>query len=194
MTPFIIAGIIIAFLIFVLYMPLGVGAKYENGAFFIVKIAFFSFEIPVNRVIKPTKKKKKSEKKEKKPEEEIDKAVIGLDFILSLLGDFRRFVRARISLYKFDFAVTFGTADAASTAVLTGHMWSLVYNLLALVDKIVYVDNPKVNVTPVFNDATFSIKASGIIKTRLAHIIATAVVFAYKFLKYKRNKIRRTTK
>lgn len=192
MSPLIITGIIIAVLILILYIPLGVGLKYENGAFIIVKLAFKNFEIPLKKVL--NKPKKKSEKTEKGPEEEFEKSIVGLDFILSLFGDFRRFVRKRFSLSGFELKITFGTADAASTAVLSGHLWSLSYNLLALVDKLVYVDNPKVEIIPVFNEATFSAKAQGIIKTRLAHIIAAAIVFAYKFLKYKRNKSRRNTK
>lgn len=192
MSPLIITVIIIAVLVLILYIPLGVGLKYENGAFIIVKLAFKNFEIPLKKVL--NKPKKKGDKKEKNPEEEIEKSIVGLDFILSLFGDFRRFVRKRFSLCEFGLTIAFGTADAASTAVLSGHLWSLSYNLLALVDKLVYVDNPKVDITPVFNEATFSARAQGIIKTRLAHIIATAIVFAYKFLKYKRNKSRRNTK
>ncbi len=193
MNPLIIMGIIIAVLILILYIPIGVGLKYENGTFVIVKIAFKNFNIPLKKVlIKPKKKGKKEEKK--KSEKELEKSIVGLDFILSLFGDFRRFVRKRFSLSQFELKVTFGTAEAASTAVLTGHIYSLSYNILALIDKLMYVDNPRVEVTPVFNDATFSANAQGIIRTRLAHIIATATVFAYKFLKYKRNKKRRKTK
>ncbi len=193
MNPLIIMGIIIAVLILILYIPIGVGLKYENGTFVIVKIAFKNFNIPLNKVLnKPKKKGKKEEKK--KSEKELEKSIVGLDFILSLFGDFRRFVRKRFSLSQFELKVTFGTAEAASTAVLTGHIYSLSYNILALIDKLMYVDNPRVEVTPVFNDATFSANAQGIIQTRLAHIIATATVFAYKFLKYKRNKKRRKTK
>lgn len=194
MTPFIITGIIFAVLILILYVPIGIGAKYENGTFVIIKVAFFKFNIPLNKVLNFGTKKKKAPQKKEKPENEIEKSIVGLDFILSLLGDFRRFVRKRFSLSEFRLSITFGTADAASTAVLTGHLWSLGYNLLALIDKLMYVDKPDISVNPVFNDATFTLKAQGIIKTRLAHIIATAVVFAYKFLKYKRNKTRRKTK
>lgn len=193
MNPFIITGIIIAVLILILYIPLGVGLKYENGAFIIVKLALWNFDIPLEKLLNRPKKKKAKEK-EIKPEKELEKSIVGLDFVLSLFGDFRRFIRKRISLTEFALKVTFGTADAASTAVLSGHLWSLSYNLLALIDKLIYVDNPKVEVVPIFNEATFSITAGGIIKTRLAHIIATAIVFAYKFLKYKRNKTRRKTK
>ncbi|MBQ3110976.1 MAG: DUF2953 domain-containing protein [Clostridia bacterium] len=193
MNPLIIMGIIIAVLILILYIPIGIGLKYENGTFVIVKIAFKNFNIPLKKVLnKPKKKGKKEEKK--KSEKELEKSIVGLDFVLSLFGDFRRFVRKRFSLSQFELKVTFGTAEAASTAVLTGHIYSLSYNILALIDKLMYVDNPRVEVTPVFNDATFSANAQGIIRTRLAHIIATATVFAYKFLKYKRNKKRRKTK
>ncbi|MBQ8540974.1 MAG: DUF2953 domain-containing protein [Clostridia bacterium] len=192
MNPFIIMGIIVAVLILILYIPIGVGLKYEDGAFVIVKVAFKNFNIPLEKVL--NKPKKKEPKETKKPEKELEKSIVGLDFILSLFGDFRRFVRKRFSLSKFELKVTFGTANAASTAILTGHLYSLSYNILALIDKLMYVDSPKVEVVPVFNDATFSASARGIIKTRLAHIIATATVFAYKFLKYKRNKKRRKTK
>lgn len=193
MNPLIMMGIIIAVLILILYIPIGVGLKYEDGTFIIVKIAFKNFNIPLNKVLnKPKKKGKKDE--DKKSENELEKSIIGLDFILSLFGDFRRFVRKRFSLSNFELKVTFGTAEASSTAVLTGHLYSLSYNILALIDKLLYVDNPLVEVTPVFNNATFSAKAQGIIKTRLAHIIATATVFAYKYFKYKRNKKRRKTK
>lgn len=193
MTFLVITAIILAFLVFVLFMPIGIGVKYENGAFVIVKIAFFSFNIPVNKLIGAKKQKKeKTSEKPKKPEEEIEKSIIGLDFILSLLGDFRRFVRKGISLSDFKLDLTFGTADAASTAVTTGLLYTLVYNLLGLIDKLMKVKEPKVNITPIFNDATFHITATGIIRTTLAHIIATAIVFAYKFFKYKRQKRRKS--
>ena len=192
MNPLIITGIIIAVLILILYIPLGVGLKYENGAFIIIKLALWKFDIPLKKLLNRPKKKKA--KKEKAPKDELEKSIVGLDFMLSLFGDFRRFVRKNFSLTDFALKVTFGTADAASTAVLSGHLWSLSYNLLALIDKLFYVGKPKVEVVPVFNEAVFSATAQGIIKTRLAHIIATATVFAYKFLKYKRNKIRPANK
>lgn len=194
MSPLIIAAIIILLFVIILYLPIGIGAKYEKGTFVLVKVAFFSFSIPINRVLGAKKKKKPEKDTEKNAENDIEKGIVGLDFILSLFGDFRRFVRKRFSLSDFELEVVFGTGDAASTAVYTGHLWSLSYNLLALIDKLMYVDEPKVSVNPVFDDVTFSAKAKGIIKTRLAHIIATAIVFAYKLLKYKRNKTRRKTK
>ena len=148
MILWIVLGIVLLVLILLLFMPVGIGAKYEKGAFIIAEVAFCKMVIPFNKILGDRSKKKAKEKpeKEKTPEEEIEKNIIGIDFVLSLLGDFRRFVRKRFKLKGFDMNITVGTADAASTAVSTGLLWTLSYNLLALIDKLVYVENPKVNV------------------------------------------------
>ncbi len=191
MTFLIIMAIILIFLCFIMFMPLGIGAKYENGAFIVAKLAFFSFEIPFNKVIRKKEKGSTSDMHRKNaPEKEIEKGINKLDFILTLFGDFRRFVRKGISLGEFDLRMVFGTSEAASTAVSVGLLYTLIYNFLGLADKIVEVKNPVVKIQPVFNEATFSIYAKGIIKTTLAHIIATATVFAYKYFKYKSQKRR----
>lgn len=182
-------SIILLILVFLLLMPLGIGVKYENGAFLIVKVSFLSFNISFEGIIDKLGKKKKKQKPAEDAkvdlEKEIDKSITDIDFIITLFGDFRRKVRSGFTLKNFDLIITMGTAEAASTAVLTGMLYGFAYNLLALADKIVYVDNPKVNIKPQFNDATFKLTLNGIITTRLVHIIATAFVFAYKFFKYK---------
>ena len=83
MSPLVITGIIVAVLILILYIPLGVGLKYEKGAFVVVKIALWKFNIPLRKVLNRPEKKKK-DKGEKKPKNELEKSIIGLDFILSL--------------------------------------------------------------------------------------------------------------
>ncbi len=193
MSTLITILIVLFVLLIILFMPIGVGAKYENGVFVIVKIALFSFDIPINKVIKKPsgKKKKRKEEKPKKPEDDLEKGIIGLDFILSLFGNFRRFVRKKVRLSDFKLKISIGTSDAASTAVTTGLLWSLSYNLLGLIDKLVLVKDPIVKVEPEFNQATFSITAQGIFATCIANIIAVAVVFVFKFLKYKNKKTRR---
>lgn len=193
MTFFIIMAIILLFLCLVLFTPLGIGIKYENGAFIVVKLAFFSFDLPLNKLLRKKKKKTSNDThKQKNPQREIEKGINKLDFVLSLFGDFRRFVRKGISLSEFDLKMVFGTSEAASTAVSVGMFYTLIYNFLGLTDKIVEVKNPVVKIQPMFNEATFSICAKGIIKTTLAHIIATAIVFAYKYSKYKSQKRRKS--
>ena len=51
MSPgLIVLAVVLLFLITLLFIPIGVGAKYENGTFVIVKLAVFSFDIPINKI------------------------------------------------------------------------------------------------------------------------------------------------
>lgn len=190
MTFLVISVIVVAFICFVLFVPIGIGAKYENGAFFIINVSFLSFCIPFNKAFKRKKKKKDNEEKPQ-PRKELEKGINKLDFILSLFGDFRHFVRKGVSMSDFEFDLSFGTAEACSTAVTVGALYALVYNLLGLCDKIIRITKPNVKITPFFNEAVFSLKVKGIIKTTVAHIIATAVIFAFKYSKYKSQKRRK---
>lgn len=179
--------IVVIILLIVLFIPVGIGAKYEDGVFVIVKISILKFDIPLNRKVKKLSKKNNSS-----PDDDLNKSIISIDFILSLLGDFRRFVRKRLCLEEFNLNLTFGTSEASSTAVSTGALWGIVYNLLGLVDKVVRVKNPKVDITPEFNTLTLRVSTQGIVTSCIAHIIAVTVVFVFKYLKYKKS--RRTNK
>ncbi len=189
MNTFVIIGIIFAVLVILAYIPIGIGAKYDNGVFVIVKISVFKFNIKLNKKVKKLSKK---DDKSSSAEEEINKSIIGLDFILSLLGDFRRFVRKRFSLEDFNINIVFGTSEASSTAVASGAFWALIYNLIGLIDMLVQVKKPYIDIKPIFNDAVWNLTAEGVIVSRPVHVVATAFVFVCKFLKYKKS--RRTNK
>ncbi|MGM9552362.1 MAG: DUF2953 domain-containing protein [Clostridia bacterium] len=193
MNLIIILGILFAILILILCIRVGIGVKYDNGIFMIVKIAVFKYEFKFNRKVKKLSQKNFRDSDAKKT---IDKSIVGVDFILDLLGDFRKFVRKRVSLEDFQLNITFGTAEASSTAVSAGALWAISYNLLGLIDKLVLVKKPKVDIKPVFNEATWNMSVSGIVTSRLAHIITVAIVFAIKYFNYKKNKnkSRRTNK
>lgn len=186
MIPYIIIGIILMIIAILLVVPVGLGIKYENGGFVIVKVSFFSINISFEKILDKILSKPKEKKTENADiEKEIDKSIVDIDFIISLFGDFRRFVRKRFILKQFDLNVEIGTAEASSTAVITGMLYGFAYNLLALIDQLVMVKDPKVDVKPQFNDAVFKLTLRGIITARLVHIISAAIVLAYKFLKYK---------
>lgn len=181
-----------ALIILLLIIPLGVGIKYENGVFFIFKIAFFSFDVPLKgafkRAEKKNKKKTKGEKKQPSPEKALDRGIVGIDFLLSVFGDTHAFVRRHFSLKGFDLEIELGTNDAAATAVSVGALWGISCNLLALIDRLVCVKKPHIDIKPRFNTSTFTVKAQGIIVARPVHIIAVSAIFVYKYLQYKNNK------
>jgi len=185
-----VSAIILAVLAIILFVPIGVGLGYEKGILLILKIGFIKLSKPITLgggKNKPEKKEKKPEKREAlpEPEKELDREINYLDFILELAGDFRRFMREKLSIEDLDINVRLGTGDAASTAVLTGVTWGLLANVIKLVDLLAKVKKPYYNVEPCYNDATFSVSARGILVSRLAYIIAVAIVLAYKYMKYK---------
>ncbi len=185
----IITGIAVL-IILLLFVPLGIGLKYENGAFLIFKIAFFSFDIPFEKKLMKKKKRgsksKANEKSESKPEEALNSGIMGVDFLLDVFGASRAYVRRHMSLEGFELKIILGASDAAITAIGAGSLWALSYNLLGLIDKLLWVKEPRIDIKPVFNQTAFEVSCKGIIATRMAHIIAVALIFAYKYLKYKK--------
>lgn len=186
MTLYIILGVAVVLFVLLLFLSVGIGVRYENGGFMIVKISFFSFNISFEKILNRFSKKK--DKKETDIEKEIDKTIVDIDFVISFFGASRDFIRKKFTLDEFYLDVNIGTAEAASTAVLSGMLYTFAYNLLALINQLVYVDNPKVVVSPQYNDATFKMVVSGIIKARVVHIIAVVFIFVFKYLKYKKHK------
>lgn len=187
----IILMVIAVLIILLLSVPVGIGLKYENGTFFIFKIAFFSFSIPFEKAFLKKRKKSSSQTGEKSkngPEEAINSGIMGVDFLLDVFGTSRTYVRKHTSLEGFELKITLGASDAALTAIGAGSLWALSYNLLGLVDKLIWVKEPRIDIKPVFNQTAFEVSYQGIIVTRMAHIIAVALIFAYKYLKYKKQK------
>jgi uncharacterized membrane protein len=180
---------LVLILVLILVLPVGIGMKYENGVFFIVKAAFLSFSIPFEKKIKkPSKKAKNKTNEEKsKPGKSPDREIDGIDFILDVFGASRKFVRKHVALTSFELNIELGTGNAASTAIGVGAIWGIAYNMLSLIDKLVQVKKPKVDVKPNYGEASFAIRAQGIIEARIVHIIAIAVIFVYKYFKHIKN-------
>ncbi len=176
-----------------LFIPIGVGLKYENEVLAVFKIGALKFSSPLN--IKDGKKKKKERKEPtKEPEKKLEKGIDKLDFFLDLMGDFRRFIRKTTTVSDFEVRIKIGTGDAASTAVTVGVIWSLLGALTGLIDLLAEVKKPVYEVKPEYGEAVFSITAGGIIVTRIAYIIAAAIVFVWKYLKYKKSKTKEETR
>lgn len=192
MSIAIAAAIVFVFLILILFIPIGIGMKYEKNALILVRIAFLSFSVPIKKKIKkksPPKKNKEPKKKEDmKGAEELERSALGLDFILDLLGDFRRFARKGLKLEKFELKIEIGVQDAAVTAIATGALWGAAYSLVALLERLFIIKKPVVNVNPRYNEEVFALTARGIIVTSIAHIIAVGLILWIKYLKYKNSK------
>lgn len=119
-------------------------------------------------------------------EETAEKGVDYLSLALDIAGNKKAFIRKRVRLEKLDLDLGLGVDDAAKTAVMTGLAWGLVYNILGLLDRIIELCAPRINIFPIYNDPRVVIKAEAVAATNLAHILSIAFVIALKWFKYKR--------
>ncbi len=191
----IVLFIIVLLLLFVLFIPVGIGLRYENEVLAVFKIGALKFSSPLNiKGGKKKEKKKEGEKPENEPEKKLEEGIDKLDFFLDLMGDFRRFIRKTTTLSDFEVRMKIGTGNAASTAVAVGAVWGLLGVFTGLIDLLAEVKKPVYEVKPEYGEAVFSITAGGIIVTRIAYIIAAAIVFVWKYLKYKKSKTKEETR
>ena len=137
----------------------------------------------------PFKKKKHSENKKKikkKKSEKKDEFSAFQNFlaILQAFYDTSISIRKTIIVEKLDFDALFGSTDAAFTGMAVGFAYAEIYKLIGFLSTIFTVKKPNFTIKPVFNDeSVFDIGGEGIIKTKAAHIISTAIKFYFNYKK-----------
>ena len=182
MLFFIISIILIVFLS-LLFLPLKVIASAEGkDAIVVIKLAgmkMFKFL--------PGKNKNSEEKPQKSSKEIVedieDKSQSLCDkikFYSNLSKTAVKLTRKYVLIENISLKIDVGTSDAPSTAICTGALWSVIYQILGIIGSVMYINENHVEVNPDFNNARFSAKGKCIIKSRLAYIIIIAIVMFIK--------------
>jgi len=85
--------------------------------------------------------------------------------------------RIRKSVYakKINLDINFGLGDAARTGIATGYAWAGIYNVVAFVAKIIRIKEPKINITPCYNELKCDASCECIITARPVNLIITAL-------------------
>ena len=197
----IILCVVIAILLLLLLAPISVRVRYAED--FLFQVKFCGIPLLVGKGKKKKKKTAPSEPindgkedtKEKSEEKEKDSFLKklsdlkdNLNLIIQLLKSFLKYSRKRIVFKKLDASLEYGTEDAAKTAITVGVLWSALYGVLPVLDKVFMVKNHQFSVHPIYNQPHFSARVDGIIRTRLVHIIFIASVLGIKWMKYKKTK------
>lgn len=140
--------------------------------------------IPQQKQNKPQKKKSK-EKKAKQSQEKktVTERIEAITDYLSIYSECAANIRNHFRFETFDFILSFGTGDAASTALLCGMGWSLVYQILGFVDTAFMLEEPRVCVKPDFENTSFDIYFETTFKTNHFHAIRIGVIAIIKYLK-----------
>ncbi len=101
------------------------------------------------------------------------------------LGPLRKAVRQLVKAESLEVTVSVGTEDAAKTAVYSGMLWSIGYNIIALADRIVKIRSQSLKVEPVYGHTCLKAEGDCILRTSLANIIAAAAILGIAYLRYK---------
>lgn len=157
MTALIIAGAVLAVLGLLLFSPAKVYVSYKrngNGVLAVHgSVGFFKFLIYESSEEK-TKKEEIEEKKEKKPIKSPAEGFKSIKNYFENFSDMLSYLKKRMIIYNFKFNVRIGTGDAASTGILTGTAWGVLYDILAVLDNNFVVKKHDIKVAPDFLSET----------------------------------------
>ena len=82
--------------------------------------------------------------------------------------------------------IDFGFGDAMTTGILTGALWTGIYNVISFIASVITIAEPNINIVPSYNQNKCSVKLECIITSRLANLIAVAVSLGISYLKFVR--------
>lgn len=95
---------------------------------------------------------------------------------------------------KINLHIDFGFGDAMTTGILTGVLWTGIYNVISFIASIITIAEPNINVTPNYNQDKCSVRLECIITSRLVNLISVAASVGISYLKFKRKEKLKTQK
>ncbi len=176
-------------------LKLRIGYEYvknggEKGRFDMFILLFGKrIKLPEGKKGKDGKKKEKREKPDIPLYEKVRSASRTLAALSRAYGTTREYLRKRLVFKKTEVYLKFGTGDAATTGIVTGALWSLLYQGLGFLSCVGTVDAHDFDVVPVYNAKGFCIRVTGIISFRLINIITAGIKFYRAFKKVMKNKL-----
>ena len=78
--------------------------------------------------------------------------------------------------------------DPALTGILSGMVYGVYYNLLALIDQNLRLEKTETNISPNFQTPCFDLRFRCILRIKPAHIIIVLLKCFKIYLKYKKEK------
>lgn len=188
---------IIAVIILILFLKFSIKFEYDMETPFKLRLFLYNEKIGINLLNKKKKKHQEDKKTDADKKEETQNKKSVFEKLYDIYTEFNKvkytyyysqdFIRKRIVFKKLNVDVSFGMSDAAKTGIATGAIWGLLYNMLALLTKIVTVKNHNFNVEPDYNSEKFLFSANGIINFRLVNIISILIFVLIKYIKVSKN-------
>ncbi len=184
--------IIVAIIVLLLFAPVTFEyAVSYDGNFknkFLIKFFVFKNELS-KKTIKEDKKLKKEKKKKK-----ISEIIEDMKYYKKLYNVFKSDISLilkyakehAIKIKKLSVDIAFAGKDAMQTGIFTGVVNATSYNMVAVVQRTVGIEDWSVNIEPDFHrDAFVSAKIHCILNTKFAHIIVVLIRVLKIYLKHK---------
>ena len=168
---------VLAVIVLLLFVPVKVEIHFENKK---TDVKVKVFGIPLKRVT-PAKEVKESHEQARKLFENNTKKLSQKirDFAV-IFKTTAKLTRRYAKVENISIRINFGTGDAATTAVSTGVLWSLVCGCVSAVSLVARAEKPSIEITPAFNECFFNSEGMCIISSRLVYITIIAIKILIK--------------
>lgn len=168
--------LIILFIILVLFIPIKIkfDMRYDKNKLDF-KVYFFNFDM-TNMIIKTKKSKTNGEELVKSHK---DKRSMDTKIALRILREILSRIKYLKRKPKFIITNTleFGVEDADVTAILYGHLCTIVYSIFGIISSYADTRNSKIDIIPKYNTTLFKLQFKGILKIKIAQIIYITFLF-----------------
>lgn len=199
MTPLIVIGCILAFLLLLLLTPIRLRAGYSAEKFTLyLGILFFRLNLSPDHLSEPTRRKKdkpsKAKKKEQPPKQkkQTDADREKPDMLKELLPLIRASGRAvrrigrRLILYDIEIYGSIGSEDAHKTALLYGRVSAVVPLLISILNELCVVRTPTVRLAPDFTRGKSMWDISLALRIQPVTLLGAGISLLIAYLKHTR--------
>ena len=187
-----------AVLLVMLFAPLDAELSYHKDLYQQeeqLTLRYLGIRIPLQKGGKKEKKEKKEKsEQEEKPDDEsilarMRKFRSAYQMLREeLLGLLRFLSKKAVRIRKFSFSLDFGLEDPALTGILSGIVYGVYYNLLALIDQNLRLDHAETKISPNFQTPCFDLRCVCILRIKPVHIMIMLLKCFKIYLKYKKNR------
>jgi len=187
---YIVLGII-ALLMVIMLVPLRLHIEYHSRQLQL-ELWVLKLKFDLNKYLNKPKKVKK----QKTPAEGMQDKQLGtiqkinnlykkIVYLKKVYTASSKTVNKGIVTEKISADINFGFSDAAVTGMVTGVVWSLMYEMLGLLSIVTTVKDHSFNVDAVYDRFVFEPKASITLKTSILNVFKILISVLYNLKKYK---------
>ncbi len=149
-----------------------------------LKLLWFKFNVyPLNKFISRFVDNSFNKLNEKDKQKKIEFTKL-FNYVTTVISS----INHKITVNELNIKMTIGINDAAETAIACGALYSSIYGSIGLIQNIIYVNKPLVQIIPIYNELTASIIFKTELKAKVISILIIALKLSNNIKKINKNK------